>query len=227
MFLPGVCHNFLGADSGVFPEFGSNVASGQNTNDTSHDVLMPSGIVEGDLLIAFYDGGNITAGFSGWTEEFDELPGALFTKTAVGGEGTITVTTSSDFTHVANVWRIKAGTWDTAQAIESEFTGNQAATATVDPDSITPSWGKAKNMYLAWALHLGIPINASFSSYPSGYSNGINRDSFYAFAGRSHIGASAMLLDKTASEDPGVFTFSTSSNNSTSGAITVAIRGAS
>ena len=231
MILPGVGSNFMFSGvSGAFPEFGSNVASGQNQFDDSHSLSMPSGIVAGDLLIALFTYGNDQSSPpSGWTQHEEELQYTLLTRTAAGGEGSLTITTSGDATFAGNVWRIKAGTWDTSvgggTGIEYQLSSSQAPTSSVNPPSITPSWGKFKNLYIAGATFRSIPATISFSSHASGYSNGIVRDSFWAATANSVLAASSMLLEEGTTQDPGSISFSSSSNNIYAFGWTIAIKG--
>ena len=182
----------------------------ENLVDGVFVVDMPATVNAGEALVMIESctgdatGGTITP--SGWVEEFTDDDGEncrfhIFSKEAVGNEGGTTVTITYNDTVIfatAHVYRISG--WDDsgtlADVIEADafFSG----AGLVDPPSITPTWGSATNLYIAFATE--DPNSLTTSTIPSGYGNPL----------QSHNGLRCRLLscDKTAtgtSENAGQF----------------------
>jgi len=202
--IPGINAAQLLAGGTAFPEV-LDAAATNASLASPFSVALPSGIKAGEVLIAeFYRGGNNTQTLTlpaGWVKLIDEAPVGASTfrsvvawKIADGTEGsTMSVSstlTSSQATRVVVV-RI-AG----AVSVECSANVNTSGT-TVDPPSLSPSWGTAFTLFLAACMGTS---NSALSSYPSGWTGVIA-------TGPSAI---AQLQSRAASANPGVFTLSAS-----------------
>lgn len=206
----GVTHlSGLGSGGGAFPEVLSRDTSVETGEETSHSVDMPATVDAGDLLVIIFgteDGSSIA--FGTFTEIFDEdSAGAaklgIAYKQADGTEdgGTETVTTGATTQSAHIVYRITGHVNPATQAPEVSLDANGSSSAP-DPNSLTPTGGSKKYLWLA-AMACDLDTTAgSISGFPTNYTNGteINSGSDGAMTG----GAERQL--KTVSEDPGAFT---------------------
>lgn len=112
---------------------------------------------------------------TGWTNTFlGESPGGLtglvvYSKIAAGDEGGINVGISGISPAERNAWvcyRVRP--YDSASAPQYS-TGGGGTDATIDPASITASWGADTNLFIAIACW---DSNATLVSYPTGYTLG-------------------------------------------------------
>lgn len=138
---------------------------------TGHTVNLP-GAVSGDdcVVVVSFDGNptfsNITAG---WTTLKDLASGSvvkllILTRRMDGGEGaTITFDTSTSERGVITAMRFT--NVHATSAIEAS-TGASGSSTTPDPDSLTPSWGSADQLYLAPTGNDG---NVTISAYPTSF----------------------------------------------------------
>lgn len=196
----------------AFPTIVTSAESIDGTNQTDHVVDLPSGIVSGDLLVAYvaFDGNDSIAWPGGWNEIFDAKNStnngiAVAWRDADGLEdATITVTTPTSEQTAHVVYRISGAEAGATQVpeITSGATGNSA-----NPDSTSlPPTGGAKD-YL-WTSAFGIDSNRTVSTYPTNYTLGqhdiVSSDSG---ANATSIGTSSRNLN-AASEDPGQYVVS-------------------
>lgn len=206
------------------PAWVSTTDTATTTWTTTHTITLGTFVAGDHLLLSFGtngSGGNITAP-SGWTEVVAiDLNWAqkwrVWIRQMTGAEAsTVTVATSLTNRSAAQVIRcrtIRSGvvagtTWDVAS------TSTTGYGVTVDPPSVTATWGATSN--LAVAMLWGGSNTPTVTGYPSGYSNGD-----YVTAGVT-VG-SATKSTSSASDDPSAFTLSGSNNHR---AVTVILRGA-
>lgn len=201
------------ATTGDYPIV-SDKGTQYNTNSsptTTHNIDMPSNINTGDLLLIIAssnDPGTLT-GISGWTSlltaDVPTLGVYIAYKKADGTEGAnATVSTTNSVNMVARIWRITR--WHGTSAPEiSYLLEDDRNTTSINPPSLTPSWGLANTLWIAEGSWLNNPL----VSYPTSYddnqetaiTNGTN-DIAYAAATREY---------SATSENPGFFTISSSS----------------
>lgn len=204
-----------------FPVVEATNTSSTNSSVSSHTVNLPSGITAGDLLIIVFGqiGGTVT--ITGYTQlatqSFTNGRLTLFYKTATGSEGsTVTATTSGNTQTAENSYRI-SGWLGTPEATTTSGSG-----ASADPPSLTPSWGLTKTLWLAAAAGTITGSNSlTVSTFPSGYTNGIQASSAIPVTPGTVTG-SARLNSEAASENPGTFTLSNA--GATWGTATIGIR---
>ena len=181
---------------------------------TSHALPLPDHQV-GDLLLMFVSGGS-TAGArtittpSGWTQLYNIVGtnslrrGACFYRTAAtSGSGlTETVTFSGTVYAASIVYSIE--NW---QGTPEAATAAAVASTTVDPPSLSPSWGNSRALFFAPAHSYN---TATVSAYPSApYGDSVQ----VADASISQSKMALAVADVTASSsDPSAYTFSSSTN---------------
>ena len=203
--LPGIIAAGLLASGMAYPEvLGSAVTNGSLTSP--YTVSLPSGISAGDILVGtFYRGGNNTQTLTlpaGWTKLIDEGPNGAQTyrvvvawKIADGTEGT-SMSVSSNLTS-AQATRCVVARITGGISVECSAKANTGNATTIDPPSLSPSWGTAFNLFLTVCVGTS---NSALSSYPSGWN------------GETSTGPSALasLQSYASSANPGVFTVSAS-----------------
>lgn len=193
------------------------VLASHNDFATSHSFSVPGGgTVAGELLLLGCSGTSWSAP-AGWSTLLNSGNAAVFYKVASGSEGgTITVTSGSAGPSGASIYRI-SGYSGAPEAASASSTGTAP-----DPPSLTPSWAAANTLWIAFAESFVSAVSLSFSSYPSGYSNGVN-DTGNSFGVVWAMSASAQLASSATSEDPGAFAL-TSAGSVVWRAITVAVK---
>lgn len=207
-----------------FPIVAATNTSSASTS-TTPSVSLPSGIVAGDLLLAFVSNQTAITGRNvswpaGWTELYDKSgsqygqAGAY--RVADGSEGaSITVTMSGSVSNTAHITLRITGV-KSGQAPEAGAATAVSSTANPDPPSLTPSWGSDNDLWIAIA---GGAAVSSVSAYPTNYAD---NQLTSANSGFARIAVSTRNLN-AASEDPGTYTWSGATNSI---AETIAIRGA-
>lgn len=179
---------------------------------TSHLVAMPATVSAGDLLIALLaiDGNPSATTPSGWTALANNAPagntnsGRIFYKVAAGTEGGTTVdfVTASSVRLMGQVYRIQAGTY---QATPEAASANNLGSTTPDPPSLSPSWGSASNLWIAFASSDNT-VSVSVYPLPNNQTRTAN-----ASGGTAFITAMSCSDEQTGSSlDPGTFTISVS-----------------
>ena len=199
------------------------------TDVTDHPISLPETVAAGDLLlIIFTNDGNATVTKPvGWRTLWDESTGSAlrasgYAKVAIGDEGSTTVNfiTSSAEQAAAQVYRIQNwyGTLD-GIAVGNAVVSTEAAPGgtTANPPSVSPNWGVADTL---WIPVVHTSTGRTIVSGASGYSNLITtRSGENTSAGQ--VG-SMRLSANTATEDPGIFTFSSTGVTSVSQTIAIA-----
>jgi hypothetical protein len=193
-------------------DFPSVRSTKQGTTVASVSVIVdiPVG-VPGDLLLACLS--TRAALFTwpaGWTEfeEVDNGPGTqtmgIGYRIADGTEGsTFTVTsTSGTFNTTWGIYRISQ--WHGSTPPEKGVAATTSAGTTINPPSLSPSWGSNKTLWIAVAAGLDAGGGSPLSSYPTNYV--LNQlDQFSATQNGVSL---AVRKIEAASEDPGVFSYS-------------------
>lgn len=148
----------------AFPSIAATATSAVSTNETSHAINLPSGIVSGQTLSVFVRfAAAVTITWpSGWTVLFADQSDASDDTTAKawrkadGTEGaTITLTTSASCRSTALAWRVADAADPTVSppVYGTIVTGTSTAP---DPGSITPVGGAKDYLFLAlggWGGH--------------------------------------------------------------------------
>jgi hypothetical protein len=205
-----------GPDLGTasFPVVSSITTSHTSVDNPSHIVNLGAYSAGDLLIIAITISGNsiIASPPTGWTAlatDIDSGAGSrpnmyIYYKVADGSEGSSVTVTSNSSTWSAQLAYVITGWSGTPECAEDEF-GHASGTAnTIDPPSLTPSWGSANTLWIVF----GACNSATVNSGPSGYSG------LSTVATTSH-GALAMVITTAwaqiaaASEDPGAFSLST------------------
>ena len=192
---------FVAASS--FPQVAATNTS-TAASSTSIVISLPSGIANGDLLIAMCFGyaDRTHTWPAGWTELWDSDTGNIAAagayRVADGGEGsTITVTLGIGATSSSHItYRITGyqGTPEVGTAVGGNST-------TPDPPSVTPSWGSTKTLWIAAASENSTSVA---TAAPTNYGNLIT----VAAANNSAMSATREL--EASSENPGGFTIPSS-----------------
>lgn len=198
----------------AFPTVQTQNTSQESSATTTHTVSLPSGIVSGDLLLAFMaiDAGSapFTSFPGGWTEIKDVSETQNFVTLAVayrdadGGEGaSISVSTTPSAQSAHATYRITGH--DTGNAPEIS-TGASGDSNTADPDSLTPTGGAKDYLWFALCAVDGSGSTGPWAvtAAPSNYTNLVSSESGGATDG-STVGVARRELNAS-SEDPGTFT---------------------
>ncbi len=192
----------------------------------THNVLMPPVVNAGELLLNFMTSHYTSATSTtqgtmntplGWTQvaqfetsvSSDFVTGvACFAREADGAEDGSSVNfstsgSSPNATAAAQCYRVTGWT-GVLSDIEA---GGAAASASSSPNPLnfSPSWGSARALWIPVAGH--VQSDASVSSYPSNYVNGIN--TVAGAASSSAAIATARRELEAASENVGAFSLST------------------
>jgi len=194
----------------AFATVQTTATSVESSAATTHNITLPSGIVDGDLLIAILslDGTNANPTWPvGWVELIDLISGnsrlSIAYRDADGMEAsTVDVPTSGNRKSCHTSYRID--THDVANPPEIS-TGATGASSTPDPDSLTPSGGA--DDYL-WLVVAGNDDEENYTAFPTSYTDGITLDSGSGSFGSTVASARKEL--NAASENPGVFTLDVS-----------------
>lgn len=186
----------------AYPVVPDAVLEQTTASGTSHAITMPATVDAGDLLIVLVrTTGTINSVPAGWSTLYDVLNtvrGAAYAKLADGTEdgGSATWGTSAAAVLRTHVYRISAGTWAGVIATGVEgTTSTGTASADPNPPSLNPAqWDSEETL---WIAHAATSAAASgITSYPSGYTDGVETD-FLHF--------SARIQSTTSAENPGVF----------------------
>lgn len=205
----------------AFPQVATSSSGQESSASTSHVVTLPSGVGAGNLLLIFIatDVDDALTPPSGWTELSDlsvssSAQCGVAYRIADGSEGASATYTSSA-SNIA-VWIAYRLTGNHASTAPEVAQGVNDSGANPNPPSLNPSnWGTEDTLWFAMAA---TPVNITVSSYPTNYTGGLNS------ATSAENGASVSVARRelnAASEDPGTFTLSTSSDHR---AITLAVR---
>lgn len=185
---------------------------------TTHDVVVPSGIVSGGLLlliIAFGAAPGADPTISGWTKAFGNTAFTTYVywKIATGSEADFTYTTGSSLTSANRCYRI-SGNHSTLAPQASDATGSAS-----HPDSptVAPS-GSAEDILWFSFAHWEDAAD-SLSAYPTNYSD----NQFTSYPWVTGRGIAVATRDLNASvENPGAYTLTGVATNWQ--AVTIAVR---
>jgi hypothetical protein len=208
----------------AFPQVADVNAEAYTTVNVNHAADMDATVDPGDLLIlAMYieDGQRTATTPDGWTLLGEDDPAAnatgssgrlfIYVKDAVGDEdGTsVNVVTNASRVGASIVYRISAASWGGTLADDVDIANATIATASAaagDPASVSAGWGSADNLFIVFSATADDP-NAHTAA-PTDYDNLVTIDTGIVGAGGS-IGSATREL-AASSDDPGVFTFTTS-----------------
>lgn len=183
-------------------------SSSSDTEGTNHTVNLPSGIQEGDRLVAFFvnDDSDTPTFPAGWSLVSSEVIAggdtyrlSIYSKTAGASEpASISVTTPSSELSSAVVYRVSGGGDVSAATIAEQNTTN--------PNP--PLLGLTGSFPRLWfAVAADGARDQSVSSYPASYTNGVYADSGSGGLSSAHANVAVATRELTAaSEDPGTFT---------------------
>lgn len=198
----------VAAAGGSFPTVEATANSDVGSGSTSITVTLPTGIVSGSLVLIYVTGSAQSArdfSITNWTQLAEQgtgsstaVTGAVFYRFCDGGEGaSVSCTWTSGQIASAIAIRLAGHHASSAPEASSATTGS---TATPDPASLSPSWGSANTLWIAFAT---LRDSDAFTSYPTSYDD--NQLSNTANASLQMKIATRDLA--AASEDPGVFTW--------------------
>jgi hypothetical protein len=208
----------------AFPQVADVNTEAYPTVSVNHAADMPATVAAGDLLIlAMYieDGARLATTPTDWTLLGEDDPalnatgssGRLFiyAKDAVGDEDgtTVNVVTNASRVGASIVYQITAASWGGDLSNDVDIASATIATASGaagDPAAVTAGWGSADNLFIVFSATADDP-NAHTAA-PTNYDDLQTIDTGAVGAGGS-IGSATREL-AAASDDPGVFTFTTS-----------------
>lgn len=216
----------LGGACDTFPTINS-LTTETFSAATAHNVDMPATVNAGDLLLALItNDGNatITSPGGGWTQQTTlnsgtAVRGSVWAKVANGTEGgtQVNFVTSASEEMAAQVYKVPAGNWSGSLAGVEASAVASGSVNNPNPPSLNPgAWGTENTLWLSYAAGSSY---TSVNSYPTNHTSGVHTISNTGTAGAST--SSAWRTVNAASEDPGAFSMSTTSD---AVAITVAIR---
>ena len=206
----------------AFPSVSDVTETGITGNPTSWVFNLPATVSPGDLLILFcalernQSGETVADSTSdSWIQLHLFSTGGLVTgiwaKVADGDEDGGTVTLDASSTTACNaagqVYRIAAASWRGTLADDVDIAADSSATttATPDPPAVTAGWGAEDNLYITF--YGGRNDDATVSSYPTNYANGIDTLSGGGNNDAAEIGTARRELN-AANDNPGTFTIS-------------------
>ena len=170
---------------------------------TSHAVDLPTSIVAGERLVVFF----LTAELrtvdtpAGWTKVEDYAQNGLrlvsYSKVAVGSDS-LTVTTSGTTNSVHTSYRIA-----TDGGIEIGGQNTATSVTSIDPGSLTPSWGSGKHL---WFAVCGLGENRTITANPTNFSSNQEEQSIGTIPAIRI--RSVSYNEETSTQNPSSFTFS-------------------
>lgn len=196
---------------------GTPVAYSNNTAVLTHDVPLVSGSQAGDLaLLELMVHGTMviteppssvvmiaSAAAAGTYDQF-RLFGKILSSTDITN-GYLRTTLASN-SRASGIMRRVTGNrpglvLNTDFAVSAEVANSSSAT--IDPASLTPAWGAARNLWIA--IGTGHDGAATFQSYASGYT--LAQQNVTTGSGTGNQVASSCKLANLSSDDPGVITW--------------------
>ncbi|NLB27169.1 MAG: VWA domain-containing protein, partial [Bacteroidales bacterium] len=209
-----------------FPEVRStNSSSVTGIGSASHEILLPSGIESGDLILVFWADGSSSSDKPALSGGFELLEGdeagnnnfAVGYKIADGTEGgsIFTNTLSKRSAHIT--YCIKKGTFSGLPFIAKESGSSNSP----NPPNLSPSLVQQNYLWIASA-HAN--KSSDINSYPANYTNTLmRRTNNSTSTSDTHAQVATAQRDLAATdEDPGSFTFS---QNVDWAAFTIGIQG--
>lgn len=186
------------------------------------DVPLPSGIEAGDGLIVLMRASSAPSTPAGWSSLASRSSSGvttIFSRIADGSEGaTVAISFGISSSRAASIaHRITGITKESVTRLAAAFAGSN----TLDPPSLTPSWGSANNLWLALASTRR--TDNAFTAAPASYGDLIEQESNPSNSSTAMMRvASATRQVAGSPENPGVF--STSGTTDNPHAATVAAR---
>jgi hypothetical protein len=208
----------------TFPEVVATNSSASTSEVSNHNVALPSGIEEGDLLLVFWadaDRNRSVTVPTGWTELYDDNTGnyrrlAMYRVADGSEDSSLEVTTGGNERSAHTSYRIAAGTYEGVPVAALLVTGSSASPS---PPGLVSGFGETPTLWFAASHSQG---NAT-STAPTGYADIVA--GYSGNTGNRHARmATATRRLEAASEQPGSFALGTSR---VWGANTVAVRGRS
>lgn len=181
-----------------FPAIVASTGGNSGGNATTHAVNLPSGIAEGDLLVALiaFDGNPTVTFPSGWSILCNNVNGTIVRllsayRVADGSEGaSINVTSSASEGSAHISYRV---TGHQGGAPIFPRTVNTGTSAAPDAPKLTNSVA-AEMLYIAFCAN---DANVAVTGYPSGYSDGVN----HRWANANGVGVAAATKNVSSQAD--------------------------
>lgn len=193
-------------------EIAAKATTQSTSSSATHTINLPTGISAGDILWIVIAWQTETQTFTSLSETWDLLNDTetgrgnfrVMWRVATGSEGaTTTLTLSGASANVAAIcFRITS-----AQDVEAGTPGTATTNSTtIDPPSLSPSWGSEETLWIAVAWTPD--TRQTLSSYPTSYSiEQTTQAGTSSGTSEGQLLAVAARLLTASSEDPGVFTF--------------------
>lgn len=186
-----------------------------NTIAETHNVTLPSGITSGEILLLVTREGRAPGGMytpSGWTHLVSSSTTAMmsaFYRVADGTEGSTVAVTIHDGSELTGSGRMVAHSYriSGAETTGTPVAGAVANTATVP--SLTPAWGSAENLWLAF--YTDRYTDWTLTALPTNYTNAVEIYPATSSDAQYSMVAGSRLLTAT-TEQPGLFTRTTGAN---------------
>jgi hypothetical protein len=212
----------LGGACNGFPTISNLLTQTFSTATAAHNVTMPSTVNPGDLLLVLFTSDGNTAvtdpdGVGAWTSISTQTRGAnvrgsVWAKVADGTEDATTVNFATGVTNeeaAAQVYLVPTGEWSgNILGVEAANVDPGATTNAPNPPSLNPgAWGTENTLWLSYAAGSSFTLT---NTYPAGHQGGWHTISNTGTGGAS--ASSAWRHSAAASEDPGAFAMSTTSD---------------
>ena len=163
----------------IRPVIGSTATLAESTTSTSHDYTLPSGRVNGDLLLLFVSLtaiGGVTTTPSGWTkvaEGSNGSTGACFYRIVDGTEvSPVNFTTTSAVAASGVCYRIRSGTFNPASAPVGTAS-SYSAISTPNSPALGVAWDEVSLWFSVATGGKAPPVN-SVTTYPANYTYSTN-----------------------------------------------------
>lgn len=188
----------------AFPQVEATSSYSTDSQDTTHVIGIPTGTVDGDVLVAIFAGTGTPSHSppASWTtllQPTSTFRTSVHWKIASSEGADFTITTSTGTRASARVFRISGAT-----SVEADV-GSGSDTAAPDPPSLTPSWGSQDTLWIAvvgalWVNNLSVTA-------PTNYANVLSRNTQFIETGAV---VTAQRENSVATEDPAAFAISAS-----------------
>jgi hypothetical protein len=145
-------------------------STGTTVVGTSHALTLPSGIVTGNLLIAFASfSTRPSTGPSGWTllvkETYGPPYGCIYYRFATGSEGSsITFTLLTNGYSAYNIYRLSGAHPTTAPELNDQYTGYDNIAYLTGYNFNPANWGTETTLWVACEVHTGNYTTTSVSA---------------------------------------------------------------
>lgn len=192
----------------TFPVVAATNYSEETADTTTHDVLVPTGISAGHLLMLFVgiDGLTVTQPtVTGWTNLiFANGAGSnsigVWYKFAAGGETDFTYTSSVSERSSNLTWRV-TGAYASAPP-EVSSGGPDGFISSADFASVTTSWGSDDNLFVVFVGADSTSPGFTVNTYPTNYTDNQFTDKTGNTAGDAGVAVASRNLTAS-TDDPG------------------------